>query len=140
MAVEKSYSVSVKGLSRLEHIPGGLDRAQREFLGEAADKIAEEVGNAAPHRTGKLARSWHGRTLSSTKAEVFSDSPYAKSQDRGAYIVAKNHKVLRFNLGGQDHFARFVRLPATNYTRKGLRKRGTIIRNTFNQQFDELDI
>lgn len=137
---DKSYSVSVKGLSRLEHIPGGIDKAQREFLGEAADRIAEEVADAAPHKSGRLARSWHGRTLTSTKAEVFSDSPYAKSQDRGAYITAKNHKVLRFTAGGEERFARFVRIPATNYTRKGLRKRGTIIRQVFDEKFDQLDV
>lgn len=137
----KQYSVSVSGLSKLENIPGGLDKAQRQFLDEAADKIADAVGKAAPRKSGKLARSWKAHTISSTRAVVQSDSPYAKSQDRGAYIRPKGSgKFLRFSAGGQDRFARAIRLPATNYTKKGLRKRGPIIRETYNKHFDELDL
>lgn len=137
---DKTYSVSVKGLKALESIPDGLDKAQREFLGEAADKIAEEVSKAAPHRAGHLASSWHGHTISSTEAVVESDSPYAKSQDRGAYITPKNGKVLRFTVNGQTVFSRFVRLKGTNYVKRGLRTRGTIIRKVYQEKFGELEL
>jgi hypothetical protein len=137
----KSYSVSVEGLSKLTRIPGGLDKAQREFLGEAVDELAEEVGKAAPGgRGGRVGRTWRGRTISSTRGVVESSHPGAKALDRGAYITPKKGKVLRFTVGGQERFARFVRLPATNYTKRGLRKRGTIIRKAYEKKFNELDI
>lgn len=140
LALAKSFSVSVQGLSKLENIPGGLDKAQRQFLGEAADEIAQEIGKAAPSRSGSLARSWRGHTISSTRAVVESNSPYAKSIDRGAYITPKKGKFLRFNVNGQERFVKAVRLPATNYTKKGLRKKGSIIRNTYQRAFDQLEL
>lgn len=136
----KQFSVSISGLSQLEKVPGGLEKAQREFLDEAADEIADEVGKAAPSRSGQLARSWKGRTISSTRAVIESHSPYAKAVDRGAYITPKQGKLLRFNVDGRTIFTKSVRIPASNYTKKGLRKRGPIIRNTYQKHFDELDL
>lgn len=135
----KQFNVSVKGLERLERIPGGLEHAQREFLGSAADKIAEKIGEAAPRKSGALQRSWKGTTISSTRAIVSSDSPYAKAQAKGAYFRG-SRKKLKFDVGGRTIFMRGVRIPATNYDKKGLRTRGTIIRNEYNKYFDSLGI
>lgn len=130
-----SFSVQVKGLEELEKIPGWLDGGQRRFLSDAAEEVADAIGDAAPRRSSRLAKSWRGRAISSTSAIVSSDHPAAKAQARGAFIVAKKGKALRFADGG---FARFSRIPATNYDRKGLRKRGRIVRAAFARAFDHL--
>ncbi len=132
-----SYSVSVRGLEKLHAIPGGLDQAQKELLEGAVKRIARSVGDAAPKRSGRLAASWKGEVRSSTEARVHSNSDYAKSQDRGAFISPKK-KALRFNNG---HFQRVpVRLPATGYVKQGLRSRGKIIREEYQKAFDNLNI
>jgi len=130
-----NYSVSVKGLPELRQIPGFMDKAERELLENASKKIADEVGDAAPKRSGKLAHSWKAETLTSTSARVYSDSDYAKAQDKGAYIKPKR-KALRFRDG---HFQRIpARIPATGYVKKGLKNRGKIVRNEYLQAFGNL--
>ena len=131
-----SFSVKVEGLEEASRIPGWLDSAQERFLHEAAEQIADAVGAAAPRKTGRLAASWKGRALSSTRALIASrGTSYAKAQARGAYITPKSGKALRFSDGS---FRRFARIPATNYDRKGLRKRGRIIRDVFARAFGDI--
>ena len=134
----KSFSVTVKGLSELEKIPGALDHAQRETLEEAAREIAESVGKAAPSRSGRLRASWRGRTLDSRTAEVASrGTEYAKAIDRGAYITPNDGRALKFESG---RFSARARLKPTNYVKRGLRSRGRIVRKAFERNFGELRV
>lgn len=130
-----NVSVKIEGLSELAKLPGFLDNAQRELLENGARKVADAIGDAAPKKSGRLAASWTGRAISSTKAVVQSRSPYAKSQARGAFIRPKRGKALRFSDGNVRGFAR---IPATNYDKKGLRKRNQIIQDEYVRAFDDL--
>lgn len=133
-----SFSVSIEGLEELSKVPGWLEHAQREHLESAAKKIADKIGDTAPKRSGKLAGSWSARTISSTKAQVSSDSKYAKAQERGAFIQAKPGKFLRFEIGGRPIFTKFVRLKGSGYAKKALRSRGKIIREEYAKAFSDI--
>lgn len=127
--------MAVEGLEEAAKIPGWLDHAQRAFVQDAGERVAEAIGDAAPRRSGRLAASWEGRAISSTAARVASELDYAKAQARGSFASPKSGRALRFADGG---FARFARIPATNYDRKGLRKRRRIVLDAFSRAFDNL--
>lgn len=135
----QQFSVSVSGLSRLERIPGGLDRAQKRFLETAGDRLATSVRLAAPKKSGDLAASIRSQTIGATRLRIHTGSPYAKAQDKGAYITPKGHPFLRFSGAGGQVFVRAVRLPATNFFQKGLRPRRTIINGAYTAAFGRLE-
>lgn len=143
--------VSVDGLSELAKIPGWLEDGQREFLGKAADRLADEIAKRAPGgASGSVGRSFRGRTVSDTKAEIVSTHPGAKALERGGRITPKGmgrlsdreirmkRRSLRFQVGGRTVFVPSVRIGARKYVAKGLRPRSRIVREAYMEAFDTL--
>lgn len=140
--MSKALKVKVEGLSTAHKIPGWLERGQRETLERAGDAIAEDLRKAAPGgNSGGVARSVHTNTLSSTRLEVNVTHPGAKALARGAFIKSKRGPgtAIRFANGRFVRFPHGVRLPTTNWDKKGLRKRATRIREAYQEVFDDLE-
>lgn len=128
-------SVTVEDLRSLAEIPGFMDRGQKVFLDRASKRLADEVGKRAPGgRAGSIGRTARGKALSSTTAEIVVDHPGAKAQARGAYIKPKRGRALKFRDGGYSR--RPVRIPATNFDKRGLRGRRKIIKGEFAKAHD----
>lgn len=135
------YTVNVEGLEKLGRLPGQLTDAQHDFLSDLADELAEEVAKKAPGGpSGSIGRSVFGQVIVPDKvARVASRHPGARAQELGAYIVnRRSGRPIRFSVSGKTVFARFARIPATRFMRKGLRGRSRLAQSTFARHFGEL--
>jgi len=137
---QQALRVDIEGLERLQALPGFLEEGQQRFLELAATRIAGVLAEAAPGgKTGRIGRATKGRALSATLAEVSIEHPGARALDLGAYIRPKRGKALRFQAAGGMVFSRgAVRLAPRHFTKKGLRKRGAIVRRAYLEAFDQL--
>lgn len=135
-----TFKVELHGLERATRIPGWLEEGQREFMGKAVRRLRDEVAEKAPGGPqGRIGRSIDGRVISPTTGAIGSSHPGAKALDRGAYIVAKRGRALRFNIGGETVYRRFVRLPARRFFARGLRYRNRVVAEEFERVFDRVD-
>ena len=126
--------IKLEGLAMLEQtIPNWLEEGQQAFVHEIGGKLADAVHDASP----KGSIPFKGEALDSNTVRIYSVHPGAKALDQGAYIKAKG-KRLKFEIGGRLIFMRAVRLPARKYTKKGLRKRNSIVQTEFERAFGHL--
>lgn len=132
MAGGSRFKITVP-MGELNQIPGWLETGQRRTLEVGSKRIAEAIGKAAPHASGKLEASWQAETLTSTKAVVHSRSKYARKVDQGAYVTPHG-KALRF----RGEFRKWVRFAPHPYVKTGLRRRGSIMRAAFAEQMGHL--
>lgn len=145
--------VKIEGLSELAKIPGWLEHGQRQFLDTAAQRVAAKIASGAPGgASGSVGRATKGHAISSTKAEITVNHPGARVLEEGGTIKPKK-KALRFVVGGQVVFVRrssrrrqgsagappgAVFIPARRFAKKGLRSRGRIVREAYQEAFDNL--
>jgi hypothetical protein len=140
MAKGFDFSLQVEGLGRLEGLPGEIENAQQEFLDLTSQSLAASVAAAAPGGSGgSIGRSIYGRATSSSTAVIGSAHPGARALDRGAFIVPRHGKALRFQVNGQTVFAKWVRREPLHFFARGLRNRNQIVRAAFEQEFGHLD-
>jgi hypothetical protein len=140
MARRSTYQLKILGFDQLQRLAASLSPAQRRLADGISSGIAHEIAEQAPHGvTHRLEDSWKGYAIDEDTGVVESNHPAAKARDRGAYIVPKNGKAIRFrsSLGGTV-FARFVRQKGTGYVDKGLRRRRVIAEAVFEQEFGDL--
>lgn len=131
------YKVSIDGLDRLEKLPAELSQAGRAFLIDAIEDLKDEVASVAPGgAAGSVGRSFFADIIiPAAVARIASDHPGAKALDKGAYIRRTGWRPVRFYVGGQAVFARWVRLKPLRYMQKGLRHRNAIVGDAFERHF-----
>jgi hypothetical protein len=131
-------TVEIDGLERLLKEPVMSEPARRSFVDRGMKILAKNVAAAAPGGPdGSLGRSIYGYALSADRGIVGSTHPGAKALDRGAFITPRSGKAIRFEIDGQPVFARYVRLKARRYFRKGLENAGQVLQQEFNRMFGE---
>jgi hypothetical protein len=115
--MDGTISVSIRGLSKFEGLPAALEQAQRRFVDELAKGIAAEFRKHIRSRgSGGLAEHWKGHGIDSTRGIVEASGPvYLKASVRGAFVKARNGKVLRFEKNGQVFFRRWIRITPGDY-------------------------
>ena len=97
------------------------------FISHAAEFIArvngatkhaiEDVADIAEANKGSPSDT-RAEMLGPDRGRVGSSKPYAKAQERGAYIVPVRRRALRFRSG---QFRKRARLPATRWLSKAVR-------------------
>ena len=95
-----------------------LDRIERQVVasfGDAADFAARQKGAPSDTRD-EVTGPFEGR--------IGSSRPYAKAQERGAYIVPKRRRALQFRSG---EFRMRARLPANRYLAKAAARWGDML-------------
>lgn len=149
---DRMFSVKIDGLSQAERIPGGLAAAQRAFVDEASEDLAAAIRGRIRSRTGRLASTWTGHAISSRIGIIESEAglPYRVPSTRGAFIVAKNSKALRFVVQGRVYYRKWVRLAPgsyvgrpharnTGYVNQALRNRRAIVLAAYQRVFNRLE-
>jgi len=99
-------------------VDGFMDRVERDFglaLDDAAEHAAALPGSPSDLRAERLG-PLHGR--------IGSSKPYAKAQEKGAYITPKRRRALKFVSG---RFSMRARIPAKHYLAKTGRRWGAIL-------------
>lgn len=138
--MRQNLNVRVEGMMELDNIDAGADRVTPVFLDRAGARFRQALVDATPKRSGRMAAKWrHVVNAGDRTLTLVNDHPGAKAQDRGAFIKPKRRRVLRFSVDGGDIFtSRPVRLPARQFSRKGLRGRGRIMQEEFRRAMDDL--
>jgi hypothetical protein len=141
---KREFRVRVEGLAELAQVPEWIERGQRVQLELATERIGKAIADGLPGGArGKAGRQVDTRTLTSTKGEI-TVGPIAKALSEGAYIGAKRlrqrGRALRIPGGQAPGFTRRpFRIKGNKAVRKGLGKRGKILRDTFGEVFDNLE-
>jgi hypothetical protein len=108
--------VQAKGLDKLASMLSveKMHKAMDIFLDESAEVVRAEVRAFAPMRTGRLIESIQKIKLGEMHYAVGSPLDYALYQEVGTrphMIYPRSAKALRFEIGGIEVFARYVRHP-----------------------------
>lgn len=140
MATKELFNVQVNGMSALGSIPEAIERGQKLFMDRAGKRFRDSLSTASPSRSGRLKRSWRYEVQGTSRLRFVNDQPYAKAQDRGAFIQPKAGRFLRFTIGSREVFVRQVRLPPQKIGQKGLRGRARIMNEEFAKTMDRLPV
>lgn len=135
-----SFGIQVEGIENLVALEDDLGLRQRQFLDRTVTQLAANIAAKAPGGPGRsVGRSIYHKVLTDTVGAVGSNHPGAKALDRGAYIAPRRgHKAVKFQVDGQDVFAKYVRLPARRYFSRGLRTRNQVAAREFARTMDGL--
>ena len=120
---EIRIDVKVEGVQEVEQV---LDRAERaltppeltDSLGAGADAFVKSLSSAAPHKSGRLARSVDKTQGGPTSWHVGPDVVYDRIQDQGGTIRPHN-KFLKFADGGREVFLRSAHIRGQHYMDAG---------------------
>lgn len=97
-----------------------------QFLERVERQVAlaiEDAGHEAASRPGAPSDT-RGEMTGSLRGRIGSSARYAKAQERGAYIVPRTKKALRYASG---RFSRRSRLPAKRYLANTARRWAEIL-------------
>lgn len=107
---------AVRGLDEMEAAIGRIQVAVRGALAEdllaGAQLIADRAQELAVFSSGITAEA-----TGETTAQVVARHPGAAVHEFGATITPKQARFLRFEVAGEEVFARAVRIPARPYMR-----------------------
>lgn len=130
------FGITVKGLDRAERLPGQIEVAGHATFATVEEGIVRSVAERAPGGAGgSIGASVYAKRFGAKAARLSSDHPGAKAHERGAYIVPKGGRALRFADGS---FRMRARLRAKHYFRDGVKAWQGIVAAAFKAHFGRL--
>lgn len=133
--------VEIRGLEELRKILSRISETfKKDLIEESINVIWEKAREYAPVRTGFLSEHIV-KEVEVGRGRVISQAPYSAYVEFGTrphIIRPRRARALRFEIGGEVIFARYVRHPGTRgqfYMRRaleeGLKKLGEIVSRIF---------
>jgi len=97
-----------------------------DFLDRLGARVALAIRDAGEEAAGRpgAPSDTRGEITGALRGRIGSNARYAKAQERGAYIVPRTKKALRYASG---RFSRRSRLPAKRYLANTARRWGEIL-------------
>lgn len=105
---------------------GELESRSDAFFERVEARVGLAIRDAGEEAAGRpgAPSDTRGEMTGSLRGRIGSSARYAKAQERGAYIVPRTKKALRYASG---RFSRRSRLPAKRYLAQTARRWGEIL-------------
>lgn len=129
---------------------GAIETRLQHWRPRLAARLARQLALLSPHLSGRLAAGAKGLVEGDRIRVGIFGVPYARAQDRGAFIVARgwdadSHtekgsgaRALTIHAGGGVGFARFIRIKPQHYFERALVIAPATVDRVYEEEFGNL--